>query len=187
MATRGREGANMLSPLFRYREIAARVAVALCLALTLGGCAATSAIEVQQRPTRTASMRTALVVVTTSVERSEQTAREIEGAIVEHLRRRNTFERVYSSFSRQGRPVDVTLEANVTRFQGVSDVARNYAGAFAGQAVIVADLVLKSSTGETLAAATVEGKSSAGSAFAGTTQQAIQLVAERAALFVAGQ
>lgn len=155
------------------------------LSAMLAGCVSSGSADVRTPLSPTvARMRSAVVRVTSTVRNSEEATQELEGAIVEQLRQRRAFERVYSGIAAPDRRADVSVDARVVQFTGVSELARGLVGAFAGQAVIVADVELRGTDGEVLGAAKVEGRSSAGTAFAGTTMQAVQRAAEQVADFV---
>lgn len=169
----------------RPRNAVAVAGIVMLLAVGAGGCASAGTTEVRTPPSaRMQLVRTAIVQVDSTVPNSENTTRELEGAIVEQLRQRRVFDTVYSRLSAQGRSADVTLRVTITDFTGVAELPRALVGAFAGQSVIGADVVLTGTDGEALGAARVEGKSSAGHAFAGTTMEAIQRTAEQVAGFV---
>lgn len=176
---------SLCHPLIPRRPLAT-VLIGTFAVLAMIGCASTGSTQVGQSPSPSMTKAGSVTVTATSrVPNSEETTRELEAAVIEKLREKNAFESVRSSLSVGGRRSDLVLNATITEFQGVSDLARGIGGAFAGQSVIVAEIVVRDGkTGEVLGSATVRGTSSAGHAFAGTTIQAIQRTAEQIAGFV---
>jgi Domain of unknown function (DUF4410) len=74
----------------------------------------------------------------------------------------------------------IKVSADIKQVNAVSDVARVMVGAFAGQAQIVVQVTVSDlKSGNQIGTFEAEGKSSAGTAFAGTTDQAVQRVAEQ--------
>jgi len=129
--------------------------------------------------------RSVVVHVTSRVPDSEETTRELEGAVVERLREGDAFERVFSSLSVGTRVPDLSVNATITKFDGMSSLGRELLGGSFSiwgllvQATIVTEVVVHDSkTGATLGSATVRGESSK------VTIQAIQRTAEQIAGFV---
>jgi len=73
----------------------------------------------------------------------------------------------------------------VTDVRGVSGLSRFLFGAMAGRASIRADVQLvELATGEKIGAFSIEGKSSGGTVFAGTTSQALEKTGEGVAEYI---
>lgn len=159
--------------------------IAILFPSIMTGCGASSTGHIKtSTPLRasTASTRTIVIYVTSLVPNSEETTRELEGAVVEKLRTADAFERVFSSVSVGARVPDLSAKATITKFAGVSATTREIPWVSAAlQATIEADVVVHSKTGEILGSATVRGDSSK------VTIQAIQRTAEQIAGFVSKQ
>ena len=170
----------------RTRALAiALVVVSLPWAMT--GCASsTGSIQTSTPlPPDVVRARTIVIHVTSRVPESEETTRELEGAVVEKLREGDAFERVFSSLSVGTRVPERSVNATITKFDGLGSFAREISavslGIFGGlvEATIVAEVVVQDGkTGATLGSATVRGESSK------VTIQAIQRTAEQIAGFV---
>jgi len=172
------------------------LAIAVLFPSIITGCGASSSGQIKtSTPLRasTTSTRTIVIYVTSQVPDSQETTRELEGAVVEKLREAEAFARVFSSVSVGTRVPDLSVKATITKFAGVSAAAReslspllvgpiiSSIGDAALQATIEADVVVHSKTGEIVGSATVRGDSSK------VTIQAIQRTAEQIAGFVAKQ
>jgi hypothetical protein len=169
------------------------VLVVVSLSCIMAGCGSSTGYIQNSTPLspNASRARTVVVHVTSRVPDSEETTRELEGAVVERLREGEAFERVFSSLSVGARVPDLSVNATITKFEGVSNLARDSGGLLlwgpvvaavlqaAIVAEIVADVVIQDSkTGETLGSATVRGESSK------VTIQAVQRTAEQIAGFV---
>lgn len=170
----------------RTRALAiALVVVSLAWAMTGCGSSAGSIRTSTPLPPNVVRARTIVIHVASRVPDSEETTRELEGAIVEKLREGDAFERVFSSLSVGTRVPDLSVNATITKFEGISSFARELVGGALGiwgalvQATIVTEVVVHDGkTGATLGSATVRGESSK------VTIQAIQRTAEQIAGFV---
>ena len=111
----------------------------------------------------------------------------LEGVIIGKLRDTNKFERVFSSVLSPKEDYDLKLNVQIKNVREVSGNARFFAGALAGQGNIVADIeVIDGKSKNILASATVEGETSGGSSWAGTTEQAVKRMAEEIVDFLIG-
>jgi hypothetical protein len=79
----------------------------------------------------------------------------------------------------------VQLNATITELSRVGSGTRLLLGALAGQASVKVDVELKDTTGKILGKFTASGKSSGGTIFAGTTDQALEEAAKEIVGFFA--
>ncbi len=174
------------SGICRTRALVIALAV-VSLPWVMGGCASsTGSIQTSTPlPPSVVRARTIVVHVTSRVPDSEETTRELEGAVVEKLREGDAFERVFSSLSVGTRVPDLSVNATITKFDGMGSFAREVTALQLGvfsllvEATIVTEVVVQDAkTGATLGSATVSGESSK------VTIQAIQRTAEQIAGFV---
>jgi hypothetical protein len=95
------------------------------------------------------------------------------------------FERVYSAAASAGQPAELALVVTVTKIRRVDAGSRVILGAFAGQGEVIVQVdLVNGHTGALLASAVIEGKTSGGTIFAGTTPQAAERVTEQVIDFV---
>jgi hypothetical protein len=157
---------------------------ALVVAFALAGCSTSGSTQVNKPlASSVANARSVMVRVTSQVPHSQETTRELEGAIVEKLRDRGAFERASTSLATDARAVDVIVDTTIIKFHGVHEGARigGLLGMAAGRTAIVADVVLKNGKNdEVLGAATVESSGSS----SGLTMEAIQEAAEQVVRFM---
>jgi hypothetical protein len=176
----------MKNVICRTRALATALVV-VSLLWAMSGCfSSTGSIQTSAPlPRNVVRARTIVIHVTSRVPDSEETTRELEGAVVEKLREGDAFERVFSSLSVGTRVPDLLVNATITEFDGMSSLGRElttgYLGIFSPlvEATIVTEVVVRDGkSGATLGSATVRGESSR------VTIQAIQRTAEQIAGFV---
>ncbi|MGH9458559.1 MAG: DUF4410 domain-containing protein [Thermoanaerobaculia bacterium] len=160
----------------------------LCLlTLTLAGCASggsTTALEPMAAPLGS-NYRTIVVSVASSVPDSDADARALENEIITELRKNPRLASVVSATGSPDAKADLRLDANIVNLRKVSPGKRVMLGALAGRGSVTVDVNLVDGTSRrNLAAFTSEGKTSGGTVFAGTTEQALQRAAEEIAGFV---
>lgn len=147
------------------------------------GCASRGASHFSQPlNTNLSDYKSMTVSVTSNVANTDALVMQIEGAILSGLRNQGKYSRVSS-----GNVTDTELKTTViiTKIRDVDTSDRVMWGALAGQGKIYADVELSElKSGKVLAKGSVEGKTSGGSIFAGTTPQAAARVAEEVLKFI---
>ncbi len=104
----------------------------------------------------------------------------LESQLRQDLRNRGRFETVYFSDEKQEKSADLKLDVKLLKVRRVSSLSRVMFGAFAGRAKLVAQVQIADlNTQAEVASFEVEGKSSGGTVFAGTTDQAVQQVSKQ--------
>ena len=149
--------------------------------LLLGaGCAATGSLDVDYSAVSQLSNTGNLEVdvICNSAEEEKERA-NIEQAVVSHLQKLGVFKNVYGQANSTGYNSDVRLEVTVTSIKRVSKSARWWLGSMAGRGKIEASIdIFDLHTKMKVARAKVFGETSGGTAFAGTTGEAIDKLAE---------
>jgi hypothetical protein len=156
--------------------------------LLMTGCASTGSLQVQKPMTASLGSYKILAVdvLAQSAVSEEDMEKELAGMIVVKLREKNLFEKVYSTRATVEKTFDLKLVVNLTSVTKVGSNARVWLGAFAGQGVLEGDVqIIDGKSSQVLAKATVQGTTSAGTAFSGTTSQAVERMAEQVVDFVA--
>lgn len=159
----------------------------LCTVFALAvGCASKGAIKVSSPVSvKLADYRKLALNVSSEVEKSSDQVVKLGNLIQQKLREKNLFERIYLASSAPEETADLQLEVKILKMREVSATTRILFGAFAGRSKLLADVRLVDiKTGSEIGAFQAEGKSSGGTIFAGTTDQAIERVAEQIADFV---
>ncbi len=159
------------------------IQVLLCVAVIymLSGCAATGKIEQLQPISVDMNNYDRVVVnVTSQVSGAEQEINLLQATVVKKIKQRGQFKEVISADNSQPASAGLELDSTIIALKKVDSSMRMMLGALAGQAHVVVDVELidipsAAGVGEFQA----EGKSSGGSIFAGTTEQAIDLAAEK--------
>ena len=104
---------------------------------------------------------------------------QLESRIIADLRSTNTFKKIYSNAADADNAAELGILVVVSDVRDVDNFNRIMWGAMAGQARTRALVEVRNrKTNEVLGAAEVEGLSSGGSVFAGTTSQAVDRVAD---------
>jgi hypothetical protein len=161
----------------------------ICLILLGGiatGCASTGVTKIQKPPvTRIGGSSSLAVNVSSQVPGAEDVVAQLESTIVGQLRARQMFERVYSAAASAGQPAELALVVTVTKIRRVDAGSRSLLGALAGQGEVIVQVdLVNGHNSALLASATIEGKTSGGTIFAGTTPQAAERVTEQVVDFV---
>jgi hypothetical protein len=153
--------------------------LASALIFALSGCAASSARNVAVPAANPlGTFKTVAINVDSSVPDSSEEAKQLNKFIV-------------AAFWQKGRwqvtdpPAEVQLNATITELSRVGSGTRLLLGALAGQASVKVDVELKDTTGKILGKFTASGKSSGGTVFAGTTDQALEEAAKEIVGFFA--
>lgn len=153
------------------------------LALVLAGCASTSStVASEPMETKLGKYKTLIINTTAAVEQADTETAQLEGVLSAKLKRTGLFQNVHTDTTRKD---GVMLNAKIVNLKKVSPTKRLMLGAFAGRGTMAVDVELvDAKTGKKLGSFLSEGKTSGGTAFAGTTEQAIEKVAEEIATFV---
>jgi len=110
---------------------------------------------------------------------------QVEAAVIGYLQDAELFDEVFSQRDFPDAKSDLQLTAEITWLKRVSGGDRFWLGALAGRAMISVDVeFIETSSGNVIGAFVADGKSSGGTAFAGTTQEAIDRVIEKIDEFI---
>jgi hypothetical protein len=152
----------------------------MIFALTFWGCASTSSVNSTLAPTVSLDgFKTISVAVQTKVEDSEKEVKTFKEILISELKKKNKWEVV------DGNPqCQLGLSATITNLNKVGGASRILLGALAGRASVDVDVVVKDAKGKVISQFVVNGKSSGGTIFAGTTDQALEKAAEQIAAFM---
>lgn len=167
----------MLSTPFR------RLAVAALLAVPIG-CASGGSVEVLMPVTGDLREYGTVELNACSAEESaEKFKPRLEAAVLQALRARKLF-RAYRQAGDEGTS-RLLLNLRIVAMHEVDRTARVMVGALAGRASLEVDVTLvEVSSARDLGVLKVRGHSSGGTVFAGTTEDAIRIVADRIADFL---
>ncbi|MCL4537286.1 MAG: DUF4410 domain-containing protein [Nitrospirae bacterium] len=158
--------------------------VVMIFALGFYGCASTSTVNTTIVPTVPLdSFKTVSINVQTKVEDSEKEMQAFKGILISELTKKNKWEVITGNAS-QGQ---LGLTATITNLNKVGGASRILMGALAGRASVEVEVVLKDSKGNVISQFSVNGKSSGGTIFAGTTDQALEKAAEQIVAFMDGR
>lgn len=169
------------------RIIGIKQGISLILGMLLFvGCASKGAL-ITETPmtTKLADYKTMLLHVSSQVPGSSEEVIQLESMTVAKLREMGLFEKVIAGSASPDVPADLRLNVRIVELREVSSGKRVFLGALAGRARIAVDAeLIDLQTGKTIGAFKAEGKSSGGTVFAGTTEQAIERVVEQIVEFV---
>jgi Domain of unknown function (DUF4410) len=153
----------------------------VCLITLCSGCStASSSLKVDysgiEQLSNTGNME--IVVICKSL-KAEKEKSNIEKAVLLQMQKLGVFKNVYTADSGANYTSDLRMEITVTAIKPVSASARFLVGAMAGQGKVEANIDLFDlSVKKQILWAKVSGVTSTGSALAGTTQEAINQLAE---------
>jgi uncharacterized protein DUF4410 len=160
------------------------------LLLLVTGCASTGKSTMRQPfSVKLGQFKSATVEVKSEVptapERMDEFMVQLESRIIAKLRARKAFEKIYPHSASDSQS-DLQILLIITRVRNVDNMDRLMWGAIAGQAKTQATVeVWEHATGNLLGAGDIEGKSSGGSVFAGTTPEAVDRVADEVVRLIA--
>lgn len=157
--------------------------VLLCLAV---GCASTGQMNVKTPLTRNLSTYKTLQVQLSPAPRGwHDLAEQLRRDVVDGLRAETRFNVISFSAEPSAVEADMLVKISLQEVREVTSQDRMMTGAFAGRGAVVADVdVVERQSGQILGSATMEGKTSGGSIFAGTTPEAIKRVSEKIVDFI---
>ena len=146
----------------------------------VSGCASTSTIQLHDSVTvRLSRFKSVVLDVRSEVPNSSGEVAQLESEIMSRLRTKGLFERVLSRAASGDAKHDLTVLVTIKQLRRVSHQARMMVGAFAGRGKMVADIQLRDASSEAvIGQATAVGKTSGGTVFAGTTSQAVSMIAD---------
>lgn len=152
----------------------------IVLLISLAGCASGGSTHFSQALDSSLSgYNTVVVAVKSNVANTDALVMQIEGAILAALKNQGKFSKVSSSIIVNATDMVLKITVTITEVRDVNTFDRVMLGALAGQGKMYADVELaESPSGKILAKGLIEGKTSGGSIFAGTTPEAADRVAE---------
>ena len=164
--------------------------IAICLLSAISfmsGCVSKGATQVYQPPSKAfRNYKILAVEITSQVDNVEEVLVQLENSIIGKIRDRHLFDSTYATSVSPEKKADLKLTVTVTNIRKVGSTTRLLLGAFAGQGSLQTNVELTDVRKRNLIArAKAEGKTSGGVAWAGTTPQAVERVAEQVADFVA--
>lgn len=163
-----------------YRlNILANCGIIIVVAFLLNGCASSGIIRSSTPMTESLSNYKAVMVKASSeLSDSSEEVGQLEKLVIDKLREQNKFEVITQSSSSGGSELQLNLK--LVQLVKVSTSRRLMLGAGAGRALasIIGELI-DAKTGKSVGKFEIEGQSSEGSIFAGTTSQAIERASEQ--------
>ena len=158
------------------------LAVFLFVMLNLVGCASPSGTVKNASPvsfSNLVSLDVILVESTSSLRDMETEKHRLGDLIVSGLKETQSFKSVSGNKADVNSASGIKVAADIKEINKISDNARLWAGALAGQANILVQVTVSDlNSGNQIEVFEAEGKAGK-SAFAGTTDEAIQLAAEQ--------
>ena len=151
-----------------------RIIAAALMVGFLSACAASGSIQTLSGSAPAVhSAKSGAVEVSTSLPDKSETVAALKAAITAQLVNKRMFKSITD-----GDSSDYLLRVDITEISEVSQAARVLVGAFAGQAEIAANCtVIDRRDGRVIGKMVAKATSSGGHIFAGTTQEAIDIVA----------
>ncbi len=148
------------------------------VALVLAGCASSGVLTGAVPPAGgLGRFKTVSVTVESRLADTQEEATRLQALIVAGLQKPGRWQVADQN-------PDLVLTATLTDVYKVPRAARLIGGALAGQASVDADVVLRDAHGAEVSRFHVTGKSSGGTIFAGTTDQALARAAEQVVAFI---
>jgi hypothetical protein len=159
--------------------------IGLCSIVLLfaAGCASTGNSTMSQPLTvKLSQFKSATVEVKSTAPqapvRLDEFLEQLQSRIIVKLRESNAFKRIYSQAEMDSHS-DLRITVIITKIRDVDNFNRVMWGALAGQAKTEATVEFsEQSTGKLLGSGEIEGKSSNGTVFSGTTSEAVDRVAD---------
>jgi hypothetical protein len=158
--------------------------VCLAVVLVAAGCAAQGTSHVATPPPRPLRQyQTVMVRISSTVAAAGDVISQLEQLIIRQLQEQHLFTHVSAPAAHQA--FDLTLAVRITGLRRVGVEDRLQSGPLAGRGILEADVTLiEGKSQQTIAQATVVGKTSVDLLFSGTTTQAIRRAAEQVVAFV---
>jgi hypothetical protein len=155
--------------------------IAGCWLLALAGCASSGMVKHVSQVSSSAAISRDFVLVETSssITDGEPERRLLNALIISGLQETGKFGRVVGNKTAISPADGIKVGTEIKEIRKVSDAARLWTAGLTGQArILVLVTVADLKSGNQLASFEAEGKSSGGTTWAGTTDQAIQKAAE---------
>jgi Domain of unknown function (DUF4410) len=152
-----------------------------CILMMLAGCASSGVVKNASTVTHAPITRDFVVLKTSSsVTNANPEIKLLNALIMSGLQDTHKFGHISDNTNAMNLTGGIMVNAEITELYKVSDSARMLVGGLAGRARILVQVTVSDlKSGNQIATFEVEGKSSGGTAFAGTTDQAIQQAAEQ--------
>jgi hypothetical protein len=168
--------------LHRYAHLAVVLVAAV---VVMAGCAAQGTTHVTTPPLRPLRQyQTVMVKISSTVAAAGDVISQLGEVMIRQLREQHLFTYVSAPAAHQA--FDLTLAVQITDLRRVGVEDRLQSGPLAGRGTLEADITLiEGKSQQTIAQATVVGKTSVDLLFSGTTTQAIHRAAEQVVAFVA--
>lgn len=170
-----------------------KIIVVFCVlassALLLEGCSKSSGVLETMTPLdlKLANGKTLMVSVSSTEPDAAEEIAQMERMTVEKLKDKKQFLAVVPGSSAGRQKTELNLVLTISSLKKVTNFQRKMYGPAAGRAfVIVEGKMVDLKTRKTIGEFRIQGESSAGSAMAGTTPQAIERAVEQIVLFVQG-
>ncbi|MFI4891263.1 MAG: hypothetical protein ACHQIL_12095 [Steroidobacterales bacterium] len=163
------------------RRVAAIAAIGW-MAQAVAGCASSGAVRTVSAPAGNivVAHEVARVTATSTVADAGKEVQLLSALVISGLEKSGKFERVTGSPDIAPNGAGVAIAAEIRDLRGVSEAGRIWFGGLAGRARLLVHVTLTdASTSAQLEGFDAEGRSSGGTIFAGTTDQAIQRAAEQ--------
>lgn len=145
------------------------------VAILGAGCASSVKTTMRVAPTDSIQkFKTIAIIVSSNVQESDEETAKFRRLLAGELANSQRWSVVQVNG-------EITLTATIIELTKVSRAARVLVGAMAGQASVETDVVLADATGTVLTRFHVKGKSSGGTVFAGTTEEALEEAAKEIA------
>ena len=108
---------------------------------------------------------------------------QLRGSLITQLRSLDKFNRVVSNSSIE--PSELELRVKILKMKKVGKGKRLFLGALAGQATLNAHVeIIAAREGKLISSFDIEGKSSGGTSFSGTTKDAIEKAVEQIVFYI---
>ncbi|MDB6123162.1 MAG: hypothetical protein JWQ71_2155 [Pedosphaera sp.] len=168
----------------RFDSLSQILAAFGCILLLLATGCASSGRSAMRQPlsVKLSQFKSAAIEVKSALphdpEKLDEFKVQLESRIVAKLRQQKAFGKTFAMAS-SDLPAELNIVVIITKVREVDNFNRVMFGAFAGQANTTATVELREqATGKLLGSGEIEGKSSGGTVFAGTTPEAIERVAD---------
>ncbi len=154
--------------------------------ILLQGCASRGAIkETTPMTLKLSTYKTMLLNISSQVPGTSEEIAQLETVTITKLREKGLFGKVIPGSSSPDAPADLRLNAKIIQLKRVSPGARVMVGAMAGRAGIdVEGELFDLKESKNIGTFVAQGRSSGGTAFAGTTPQAVERAAEQIVEFI---
>lgn len=156
--------------------------------MVLVGCASTGTLKsTMLSDVKLSNFKTIVIHVSSQVPEASNEVIQLESLTITKLREKGLFEKVIAGSASPDAQADLKIDVEITKLKKVTAAARAMLGALAGRGGVVLNAkLIDLNTEEIISTFEAEGKSSGGSIFAGTTNQAIEQAASQIVEYVQG-